>query len=327
MRTIHRLARLTLPIALLLLAAGLAGCVGGDGDEPEPGQGGDDASNESQAASRLGMDLFGWVVDASFDPVASVNLTVVGAPVNATSDEQGFYAFELLPRQENLVIIAQHERFETQSKRVLLPDEGSIRLNYTLEPRPTKTAYHEVLDFEGLLACQAVVVQDEGHLAQREAAHLFAGMGLAGHPMEPASADEDRYKVDCGTADSNNADQWEFSIGRDVQGVVVEVNWEAETDLSQHFRLTLETAGHGGDDAILAQVIGPNVLLAQVNNHQANRYYGDGGIVRATVEVDPNVHDQETGVGAALAYQQDFTIHASVFYHEGPSATYSYHAS
>lgn len=305
------------PLAFVLIVAAFAGCLGGEELDPDQETQNGDTDQQADAPSVQGKDLFGWVVDDGFDPLASVNVTVIGAPLNTTTNEQGFYAFETLPRQENLVVIAKHQRFETQSKRVQLPNEGSILLNYTMEPKPTKTPYHEVLDFEGLLACQGVVEQDDGHLEQ----------GAQGPRQRVSDDDEERHKVDCGSADENNADRWEFAVGRDVAGVVVEVTWEENTDMSSHFRLTLETDGHGGDDSILAQIVGPNVLLAQVNSLQASRYYGDGGIVIASVEVDPNVHDEETGLGAAFAYQQDFTMHASVFYHEPPPSTYSYHAS
>ncbi len=315
-------------LAVVLMIAAFAGCVGSEDLDHDPEAGSEDENQQSDAPSIEGKDLFGWVVDDGFDSLGSVNITVIGAPVNTTTSGQGFYAFESLPRQENLVVIAKHERFETQSKQVQLPNEGSILLNFTMEPKPTKTPYHEVLDFEGLLACQLVVEHDDGHLEQGENLDPVAQSALAGGTREQGSDDdEDRYKVDCGTADENDADRWEFAVGRDVAGVIVEVTWEQNTDMSSHFRLTLETDGHGGDDSILAQIVGPNGLLGQVNNNQAKRYYGDGGIVVATVEVDPNVHDEETGTGAAFAYQQDFTIHASVFYHEPPPSTYSLHAS
>ncbi len=315
-------------VAGILLLAAFAGCIDDDLEE-DPDTGKDAVVQED----RQSHDLFGWVVDPSFDPIEQVNMSVIGVPDAAddtTTNETGFFSFPKLPRGEELTLIAKHEKFLTRSKQLLLPTDGSMRLNFTLEPAPDKTPWSTVLEFEGLIACQAVIEYEEAHRATSLGAATAALSGPTG-PAGTATAsnedeDEDRIVVDCGGMDPNNADSWEFSVGADLAGVVVEVSWEENTPYSEFFRLTLETDGHGGDNSTLAQVVGGHILSAQVNNHQAQKFYQDGGKIRATVEVDPNVADEETGTGVAFAYQQEFTIHATAFYVDSPPATYSFHS-
>jgi hypothetical protein len=327
--------RTPLLLGLLMLGAVFAGCLSNDTLDLE-----NEGSNAAEKVSewRPSGDLFGWIVDPAFEPVPQVNLTIVGVPVGTavSTNESGFFSFPSLPRGEDLVVIAQHGSFLTQSKRVLLPTEGSIRLNFTLEPRPVKTPWDEVLDFRGLIACQAVVEHDEGHLMTMGgppggAEDLLVSGLLDRYGGDPSlwrqtQRDGEHVLVDCGTLDPNNAALWEFRVAPELAGVIVEVSWESTTELASVLRLTLEIAGTGTDDMVLAQAVGPNVLMAQVNNHQAQRYFQDGGHIRAVVEVDANVHDEETGTGVAFAYQQDFHIHATAFYVDPPPATYSIHS-
>lgn len=296
----------------MVVLVGLAGCIGnGELETTE-----DERLGAQQTRDpRLDDDLFGWVVGPSFEGLSGVGLSVIGAPFNTTTNETGFYSFPKVPRGEELVVIAQTDGFVTQSKRVLLPVEGSMRVNFTLERQPVKQAWSEVLEFEGLIACQLVVEYEEGHRMAQQGSSQVQGSSGAG----------DKIVVDCGSLDPNNAVEWEFSVGPDLAGVVVEVDWEAQSPLAEHFQLTLEFPGHGGDNATLAQVVGSSVLKAQVNSHQAARYYQEGGFVRASVLVDPNVDDEETGTGLAFAYQQGFSVHATAFYVDPPPATYSVH--
>lgn len=306
--------------AAVVLFAAVAGCIDSDELEQDPTHTADAKDKED----RRSHDLFGWVVDPAFDPVPEVNMSVIGvpgAPADTVTNESGFFSFPKMPRGEDLTVIAKHGDFITRSKQVVLPTEGSMRLNFTMDPAPVKEPFSNVLDFEGLIACQAVLQYSDPHLTSSSEA-----VPLLEQTSSDDDEDDDRILVDCGGMDPNNSDSWEFSVGADLAGVVVEVVWEANTEFSDVFRLILETDGHGGDNSTLAEVVGPQVLAAQVNNHQAQKYYQDGGKIRATVEVDPNVDDEETGSGVAFAYQQEFTIHATAFYVEAPPATYSFHA-
>jgi hypothetical protein len=302
--------RAVLLAALLVLGAGLAGCLAKDDLET-----GDQKKAGARSQGGPTEDLFGWVHDGAFSPVPGVLFTVVGADATATSNETGFFGFPVLPRQESLIVIAEHERYVVQSKKILLPVEGSMRLNFTLDPRPEKKGYMEVIDFNGLLSCQAVVEIHEGH---------FGATGGAGR--DAGGEEENATVVNCGFLDPNNQDRWEFSVGPELAGAIIEVSWEPDSGFSEHLHLVVETTGFGAEDAVLAEVKGPSVLSAQITTQQAQRFYGLGGIVRASLRVDPNINDQETGIGIAAAYQQAFTIHASLFYVEPPPAHYTVHA-
>lgn len=300
-----------LMVGILALSA-LSGCLGDDELEDA---GTDDRPGSSRQATGPGGDLFGWIVDSLFEPIEGAAVSVVGGEANVTTNATGYYSFPQLPRQEELFLMAEHPEYTTQPKRVLLPLEGSMRLNFTLEPRPVKVPYSDVQEFTGLLSCQAVVAYDEGH---RHAA--TSGRDTADSGRE----EEDRQTIDCGFADENRADHWEFSVAPELAGAVIEVAWDANTEFSRNLRMIVETTGYGAEDAELAQVMGPSVLSGQINQHQSERFYSEGGIVRVSFEVDANVEDEETMTGVALAYQQQFDVYATLFYVTPPPATYSY---
>ncbi|HLF16777.1 MAG TPA: carboxypeptidase-like regulatory domain-containing protein [Candidatus Thermoplasmatota archaeon] len=274
------------PLPLLLLAgAALAGC-SGDGGSGEAD--GTDAPPSGPPA------LSGWVFDPAIHPVAGANLTIASANATAVSDAGGRYAFATdLPLDELLVVVTQAPGYTTLSKSVTLSARGPTLLNFTLERVPVLLPTNETQDFNGFISCKAVVTSGENTV------------------------------VDCGAVAGQTENVWDFNVGPNLAGVVLEVEWAEGTPLAEALNLTVETVGFGDSDATLAWAEGPSILRAQVNQAQGRAFYGDGGTVRAIVTPASNADQEETAIGAGATVQQDFHVIASIFYVEPPPPTFS----
>ncbi len=272
---------------LLLLAAALAGC-SGDGD-------GGTSSTEDPAPVETDLPaLHGWVLDPAIRPLSGATVTMLETNQSATTDGDGFYAFPEAPREELLVLVASMDGFRPGSKQVTVPPDLPVRLNFTLEPIPVKTASSEVLNFAGFLSCQGAV-----------------------------EVSEQRFPFDC-SGGTGQANVWEFAAGADLAGAVIEVAWDAGTPAAEDLTATLETLGLGDFNFVLGEVVGASPLRISVPNDVAMKYYPSGGLMRLTVASAPATDEEEAGTGASFAFQQDFQAFASLFYVEPPSPTYSF---
>lgn len=272
--------------SLLLAGLLLAGCAG---EAPKPA-----TTNAVTEPPTMGAMVEGWVFDDAANPMPGANLSIAALNLSTASDAQGYYRFLELPVDSPIVVVAQAAGFLPSSKSATAVAESAVRLNFTLAPIPTKQARLEVLDFAGFLACEGVVT-------------------LA----------EENHRVDCSSVDPQNKPQWEFTVGPDTAGVVIEVEWTKATDLAEDLNLTIETVGFGDLDQVLTAIEGPSVLRAQVNAAQAERYYSQGGVIRVRLASGTNADEEEASTGAAAAFQQSFQVWASVFYVEPPSPTYT----
>lgn len=212
------------------------------------------------------------------------------------TDAEGFYAFDAaLPLQEPLILVARMDGFKPRSQQVTLLPDTPVRLNFTMEAEPVLVPSVEVLPFEGFLNCQYNLdINGEQNLNS------------------------------CGGG--TDEDQWQFSVGPDLAGVVIEIAWEPNSDLSKFLHATLETQNVSDQTIVLSETTGESVLRLQVAEDFVRKYYPAGGIMRLTVNVDPNNADQEVAVGAAAAVSQSFRAFASLFYVEGPGQGYSVQA-
>lgn len=282
----RHLAPLLAPLLALFVV--LAGCAG---TTPTVGP-----AEVPPAAQTLGQaKLAGWVTDPTVAPVAGARVSAQGTNASTTTDEGGRFALDALPPEVPLVVVAEAPGYRVASKSLTLAADTPTLLNFTLEPIPAKVPHHEVIPLAGFLACQAaaITVEEERHL-------------------------------DCGTEDPNNKGNLEIAVGPDTAGIVFELQWDPGTPAAKFLSLTIETVGFGDQDAVLSRVQGQSVLRAQVNAHQAERYYaGSGGIVRATIEAGVDPDEEESTVGASVHVQQNFQLFVGVFYVESPDPTYT----
>lgn len=255
----------------------------------------------SQAPSEAGAEgdaesgvprLSGYVVDTGIVPMKDVTLRVLDTNATATTDEGGFFAFSEVPLDQILIVIATLDGFVPMSKQVSVPTDATVQLNFTLEPVAVRTPFMQVSPFTGFLSCQAVY-----------------------------EITDQNQTLSCDTG--STVDVWEFGVGTDLAGAVIELFWDAASPLGQALHAKLETLNLGELNVVLAETIGTSPLRLPVAQTIAAKYYTDGGTMRLTVRVDPNNDAGEQAVGVGFAFEQQFDAFASLFYVAPPSPTYT----
>lgn len=276
-------------VTFLLLATALAGCTDGNADGD-----GDDVDDPSTSS----LQLRGWVFDQALAPIQDVAIEASGgnALAEALTNADGYYEFSDLPIDTAMVLIARADGFIPQSKGATLTAGTTVELNFTMEPEPVITPYHDTVPRDLFISCQ--------------------------YRMEIT---EQKFDNECGTASNDN--EWQITVGKDFAGGVVELKWQEGTLLGTSMHVTIECATPAAcGDRIepFAEAIGPaEPLRVEISNLVASKWFPDGGIMLLRVYVDPNNDANEAGISVAFAATQEVKAIASLFYHEPPPAGYS----
>lgn len=271
-------------LALVIAAVVTAGCTGSPA-----------AVHAGIEAAEVVPPLEGWVVDEANAVIEGAKVTVQGTNATTTSGPDGHYAFDRLPLDAPLVIVAEASGHVPASKGATLRPEESLLLNFTLVAIPVKVPRIQVIEINAFLGCQANII-----------------------------VEADEHPFDCGDAGGpNNQPSIDFALGPDTVGVIVEIEWTASTPAAEQLKATLETTGYGDQDEVLDEKAGKSVLRLQVNSLQAMRYYSQGGHASLTIAAGANPDEDESQAGASVALQQGVIAWVSVFYVEPPSGTYT----
>jgi hypothetical protein len=276
--------RRVLAAACAVLALALAGCSGDGGND------GSDGDNTTRTPRPDGPVLQGWVFDAAVRPLAGVSVAVLEqADAVVQTNADGHYVFDVLPTGQPLIVAASLAAYEPQTKGVTLHVDLPTRLNFTLARVPAAQPFHQVIPFAGFLSCQAAVVVGE----------------------------DTEIVQECGSGDEST---FRFTADPGLAGVVVEVAWTE----AQPLAASLHAALFIGEDAEpTTELVGGSILRLQVAEQTARDRLANGGDMSVQVRVLPNTDENEAGVGAGVALNQDFQVFASLFYVAPPDATYS----
>ena len=268
-------------LALVLALALVAGCTGKGGED------GDDSAlteavstftgpSEEELARTPGV-LQGIVHTSALTPIFAARVVEERLEIVATTDQAGFFRMEGLVSGEHLLSVSA-DGYETRSILVNARNGTTLEVNVSLEPAPPSEAYVETRELQGFLACAALIA-GEAH--------------------------------DCASADPNHRDIFEFDITDDAKLAVLELVWDADaTPTASTMRLHVETVGYGAQDLDLGNATGSGYARIVVPQPVMEKYYPEGGLMRATVSLAPG----ETP--AALAAQASFVVYVSVFYHQ-----------
>lgn len=267
-------------VLLTVLAMVLAGCSGGKGGDGGNGGGGPSPGDVPM--------LHGYIVDLAIRPLEGVTVKVLDSNVSVLSDVGGYYGFDDLPTEQFLVLVATKEGYIPQSKQVTLVPDVPVRLNFSLEVEPITAPYWHTLPYEGMVGCQIATVGPTGH-----------------------------NNVDC----NNGLEQrtrWDFAVEANLAGAVVEIYWDARTEVGKSLSMRLETLELGQLNVELGNITGESPLRITVPPSAAQKYYPQGGLMRLTVQAASDAEQNEAGIGESIVFQQGFQAFTSVFYVSAP---------
>jgi hypothetical protein len=252
--------RVPLAFALLLSAAALAGCTGGNA----PAGGPSDASQfddlDVEASSTTGV-LLGVVVDEAIRPVKDAQVTVAkpdGTDVEKATDEQGRFAFGNLAAGTYFVKV-RHVQFlpaQTSAEVVAGVDEPPV-VRVQLQRLFSQQPYAETIKFDGYIACAysffvgSTCVNDYTRLAG-------AAPGCEGGCLK-------QYNV---SQTAGNVREFRFDLGAGWQSMVMEEYWEPTLgDPPSHGTLNFILSFFNRTDTghWWAEGMGPSPLRVQVD--------------------------------------------------------------
>lgn len=268
--------------AVLVLALVLSGCAGKDGSEVTDTP---DEPVSSDGSQKRDHQLHGWILDGKIQPIEGAMISIHGENVTSQTSEDGYFGFSGMPVDRLLTLQVEADGFRPQTRAVTLLPDTLMVVNFTLIPLPVLEPYMEKQSYTGHIGCSAVV-----------------------------KTQDSTQPYDCGIVSPVDNRVWEFNVNGNVASIIVEAFWNYDTELAAHLNLTVETVNLGIFDEELAYAEGTAPLQGFVTNAQSQRFYREGGTVRATIDIGRNIDQEEAGVGAGLAVDQEVQLIASVFY-------------
>lgn len=250
-------------------------------------------AEDVQPTPETSSKVEGVVLDPAIKPVAGAKVKLLETNANTTTDEDGHYEFVGVPVERVLILVAEKAGYKSSAAQVSVSVDSVARLNFTLIPEPVKTPYHDVLPWDFVLQCQLAT-----------------------------SISQQNETYECGSA-IGEQDQWEFSVGPDFAGAIVEAFWEPQTPAGESLGMRLDTLNLGELNRNLGQIVGTSGIRITVPNSVAVKYYPEGGQMRLQMFAAANNAENEVGVGASLAFQQTVHAYASVFYVQPPDQSYT----
>lgn len=276
-------ASAALPV-VLLLAAALAGCF--DGEDPEP------AANPSATTPVTKEPLLtGRVLTADYLPIPNATVRLQNPAQETTTGPDGAYAFHDVPPGERIVT-AGASGYDHLSQRVVLSLGSTAELDFLLEASGADLAYNETIPWDGFVSC------------------------MAAYGPNPEDADH----MDCGGWDDTDDRARTFKIEPAARHVIVEMDWEETTHLSEHMMVLLsnpdtQTPLGQGAGAAPVKIVIP--VDATVRNFDA------GGPLHVEVRPAPSLTGPEAGIDGGAAIQQPFSVYVTVFYHQPAPAEFT----
>lgn len=270
------MARATVPV-FLFLAAALSGCFGGD--DPAPA-----ATTGPTTPVQDDPVLTGRVLTVDYLPVENATVRIQNPPQEATTGPDGAFAFHDVPPGER-ILTAVAPGYERLTQRVVLSFGSTAELDFLLDAARAHLAYNETIPWDGFVSCM-----------------------IAYGPNA-----EDADHMECGEWDDTDDRARTFKIGPSARHVIVEMDWEETTHLSEHMMVLLSNPDTGsplglGSGAVPVKIVVP--VDATTRNFDA------GGPLHIEVRPAPSVTGDEAGIDAGAAIQQPFSVYVTVFYHQ-----------
>lgn len=317
-------------LALVVLAAPLAGCLGGDGGSDE----GLDVKERAEVTEDSG-GIEGVVTNPAVEPIEGAAVTIEETGEESTTASDGSFAFSEVP-PGTYTLQVEAEGFLDAERQVDVAASEVTTIDVVLTEQPDTIPYMQQFESQGFMECSvgasAVVVVASYNVCEE------------------------------GGNTTNTNTEFTHQIEPDPWQVVTEVDWEPSSPLADRFWMNVEAQGFDSawkvafanareegpivtntDRAQMAGIVqnftaicqgeeDPSTTSNNVNNPDAYCNHNpieQGETVNIEVLVqyasstgtDPPAPGFPVGVGAAV--QQEFTVFQTVFYHAPACEDYS----
>ncbi|MGQ0535010.1 MAG: carboxypeptidase-like regulatory domain-containing protein [Methanobacteriota archaeon] len=304
--------------AVLFVAAGLAGCIG-SGDEPlAPAASRGPLVSKATVGQGVG-GIQGLVTDPAIVPLSGAVVTVTETGEQAETVVDGSFAFSLLS-PGTYTLVASLEGFEAESRTVEVAAGAVAVADFVLPQLSSAQPFHDVLEFAGFIECSV----DTPVIG-------IAICALPGATPLGQNATNDKFL-------------FTWNSGPSPQTWVVELQWTPGLPTSRSMFVVLEPDGIPNNFSTrYASDLGGSPLLARadrpvIENVDANltkicdgewevgpldskddycrdQYAEAGGPVWSRVFVDGRLTSDADPSTLGFAFQQAYTLYASMFYH------------
>lgn len=266
---------------LCILCVALAGCSRGGTDAP---------------AETPGPVVEGWVVDERIVPVSGAVVRLAGAGLETRTEEDGHYSLDV-PRGLDVVVVIEAPGYKPASGAVGAQSGDHHFLNFSLERIPVAEPFDEVQQFNGILRC-----------------------GIVATTQEDPSRPHEHQGIRCSQALNDTGNRWSYHLSPGLTGAVVEVAWDAQSEVAQALvlKITVEATGE-----VVGHIEGTSVMRLQLSSVKLAQEMQAGHTVLAMV-LEPGAGTGNHEHGAAGAFvQQPFVIYATAFFNGPVPPSYS----
>ena len=281
--------------ASILLVLALAGCTATPPKAIEPTQ-------SSDVAGPQGRIVRGSVVDDELRPLAGAAITHLGGTSNTTSDANGTFLVDGLPRAKEILLQARHSIYRAQTLSVNLEFVAEAEVRFVLGGGPGPAGYHVTNVTKGIIMCQ---------------------VAAGSHHGSPGF-----YKYSCrdviGDVGGLSDERVLVPVDPGVTVVIVELVWEPQTQAADVMGLTVYASTNEEELLIgsLHSFPGGHYVSMKASTAALQSAKSRGGNIESFVHVDPGTLDEHIP-NAGVVIEQEFTLYTTAFYGEIPPPVWS----
>ncbi|MGQ0537172.1 MAG: carboxypeptidase-like regulatory domain-containing protein [Methanobacteriota archaeon] len=316
-----------LSVFSLLSVMVIGGCVGGSEEEVGPATVRQDLQSQANVNTALG-GVQGLVTDPAIVPLADALVTIVETGKETRSIADGSFAFSLLS-PGTYTLVASLEGYETVQKGIEVRAGSVAVVDFVLAQLASQQPYHDVLEFAGFVECS--VAYPPSPVIGQAFSVCSLPNGVLG---DNATNDKFAFVFDSGP----NPSTWVF-----------ELKWGPTVPTAQAMSLVVEPDPLFNDLPVrygVARGKGPlhlRVDREKIEEVDANFTKLCGGEEESVRDADAYCRDLYAEKGGPLltrafvanraladdppnigvAFQQDYTQYASMFYHAPAPAEWS----
>ncbi len=284
----------SLSAAAILLIVALAGCTAAPPKAIE--------ATETAPAGPNGRVARGSVVDEELRPLAGAAITHLGGTSNATSDDNGSFVMDGLPRSKEILLQARHPLYRAQTLSVNLEFIAETTVRFVLGGGPGPPGYHVTNITQGIIMCQ---------------------VAAGSHHGSPGF-----YKYSCrdvlGDAGGLSDERVLVPVDPGVTVVIVELVWTPQSQAADVMGLTVYASTTEEELLIgaLHSFPGGHYVSMKASTAALQSAKSRGGNIESFVHVDPGTLDEHIP-NAGVVVEQEFTLYTTAFYGEIPPPVWS----